>query len=275
MMRDTRAIDRPRPESVADAEVGETYFPPPESQGGWRHLQESSDIHDVAGLDPEKLDRIAESQLLLHSAYRWSIVVVRPGHLVREYHTPLVSPTTRFDVWSCTKSFTGTAWGLLLDDSRRGHTPGGQTVALDSAAYEFIPHGHPLTDPRKGQITVGHLLSMTSGLPGEDHGLFATTVATDHGAFEDALGRCPNRDGRWCDRLVAKPGTHWDYSDPAFVHLSLALRWPTICTSACLIPWGSRQPVGSLWVAEAPSVRTRRRTQDCTSRRARWHASAT
>ena len=34
------------------------YFPPPESQGGWRKLDKPEDIRTVAGMDPEKLDEL-------------------------------------------------------------------------------------------------------------------------------------------------------------------------------------------------------------------------
>ena len=176
----------------------------------------------VAGLDPDRLDLVRRRQELLYGGFCWSIVIVRRGYLVREFHTALVSPSTRFDVWSCTKSFTGTAWGLLLDDSRRGMLPAGVHVILDSPAYAFIPEGHALTDPPKERITIGHLLTMTSGIPGEERGLFAVPAATHSGPFEYALGLCPNRNGEWVDKLVAEPGARWDYSDPAFAHLSLA-----------------------------------------------------
>ncbi|GAG45605.1 unnamed protein product, partial [marine sediment metagenome] len=124
--------------------------------------------------------------------------------------------------FSATKSFTGTAWGLLLHDSREGRLPGGQSVGLDSPAYSFIPEGYPLTDPRKERITIRHLLTLTSGIPGEASGVYGTPTATEHGPFEHALGFCPNRIGKWVDKLVAEPGTHWEYSDPAMSHLALA-----------------------------------------------------
>jgi CubicO group peptidase (beta-lactamase class C family) len=47
-------------------------------------------------------------------------------------------------------------------------------------------------------------------------------TATNVGTFEHALGKAPNRFGRWANRLVAEPGSHWEYSDPAICHLSLA-----------------------------------------------------
>ena len=201
--------------------AAETYYPSPESEGGWRWLQEPDEVRTVAGMDPDKLDLVRQNEEFLYGSDSWGIVIIRRGYLVREFYTFNVLVPTRFDIWSGTKSFTGTAWGLLLDDSRQNRLPDNQHVDLDSPAYEFIPEGHPLTDPRKVRMTVRHLLTMTSGIPGQSVGVIGMPTTTEHGPFEHALGRCPNRYGRWADTLLAEPGTYWDYSDPAFAHLSL------------------------------------------------------
>jgi len=198
------------------------YYPPPESQGGWRWLGEPDQVRGLAGMDPDALERLRQKQMFLYGGDSWGIVIIRHGYLVREFYTFNVLIPTRFDIWSCTKSFTGTAWGLLLDDSRQGRFTDGPRVDLDSPAYAFIPQGRPLTDPRKEQITIRHLLTMTSGIAGERTGIAGIPTATGHGPFEHALGRSPNRFGYWTDKLTAEPGTVWDYSDPAFAHLSLA-----------------------------------------------------
>lgn len=197
------------------------YYPPPESEDGWRCTREAGEVRTLAGMDPEKLDLVRQRQEFLYGGDSWAIAIVRHGYLVREFYAFNVLIPTRFDIWSGTKSFTGTSWGLLLEDSRQDRLPNDQHVALDSPAYSFIPEGYPLTDPRKKYITIRHLLTMTSGIPGERMGVRGMPTATGHGPFEHALGRCPNRYGRWADKLSAEPGAHWDYSDPAFAHLSL------------------------------------------------------
>jgi CubicO group peptidase (beta-lactamase class C family) len=200
----------------------EAYYPLPESKGGWRWLKEPDEVRAVAGMDPEELDLLRQREEFLHGGHSWAIVIIRHGYLVREFYTFNVLVPTRFDIWSGTKSFTGTAWGMLLEDSRQDRLPGSQHVELDSPAYAFIPEGHPLTDPRKERITIRHLLTMTSGIAGEKAGVIGIPTATEHGPFEHALGRCPNRYGRWTDKLAGEPGARWDYSDPAFAHLALA-----------------------------------------------------
>ncbi|MGH2381856.1 MAG: serine hydrolase domain-containing protein, partial [Candidatus Limnocylindria bacterium] len=84
-----------------------------------------------------------------------------------------------------------------------------------------IPEGHPLSDPRKEAITAEHLLTMTSGIPGENAGVVGMPMATHLGSFEHALGFAPNRYGRWAKTLAGDPGSVWDYSDPAVAHLGL------------------------------------------------------
>ena len=54
------------------------YFPPPESQGGWRKLDRPEDIRTVAGMDPVKLDELRE--WLLQSDERdFAAIVIRRG----------------------------------------------------------------------------------------------------------------------------------------------------------------------------------------------------
>lgn len=201
---------------------GEVYYPPPESEGGWRWLKEPEEVRERAGMDPGVLDLMAKQQEFLWGSELWGIVIIRHGYLVREYYSFIVLIPTRFDIWSGTKSLAGTAWGILLEDSRQGRLSGSQQVDLGSPVYAFIPEGYPLTDPRKERMTIRHLLTLTSALPGGDEGIYGIPTATEHGPFEHALGRCPNRYGKWVDKLLGEPGTVWTYSDPGWAHLALA-----------------------------------------------------
>lgn len=157
------------------------YYPPAGSLGDWRRLRGPEEVREEGGMDPKKLELIMENQLLLHAGDSWSIVVIRHGYLVQECHTFNVLSHTRFDIWSGTKSFTGTAWGLLFEDSQNGRVANGQKISLDGAAYGFIPDGFPLTDPRKERILFQHLLTMTSGIPGEESGVRGMPTALGYG----------------------------------------------------------------------------------------------
>jgi CubicO group peptidase (beta-lactamase class C family) len=200
--------------------LAETYYPPSESAGGWRRCRNDDEVRHEAGMDPGRLHLIAQAQLQFYGG-PWAIAIVRKGRLVAEWFGMPAMPATTFDVWSCTKSATGIAFGMLFEDSRNSRLPGNVKIDLDSPAYNFIPEGHPLTDPRKEKIRLKHLLSMTSGIPGEARGLLSVAVAPGNGEFELALGKDPSRFGISAATMTAEPGDVWDYSDAAFAHLSL------------------------------------------------------
>lgn len=204
-------------------ESTKTTWPLPESQGGWRCLSGEEEVRELGGMDPAILAILEREQELLCAGDSYGVVIVRHGHLVHECYSFNVATTTRFDIWSGTKSLTSTAWGVALEDSRQGLLPGGAKVDLDTPIYDLIPEGHPLTDPRKQQITIGQVLSMTSGIAGQDAGAYGSATPTGVGSFEYILGRSLGRPGNSVAKLVADPGTRWDYSDPGFSHLTLAL----------------------------------------------------
>src|SRR5579871_2448069 len=169
----------------------DTYFPPPESKGGWRWCKTPDEIRSLTGMDPDKLKLLKEEQLGLFAG-PWQIIIIRKGYLVAEWYGLPTMPTTTFDGWSSTKSSTGIAFGLLLDDSRHHKLPHDAQIDLDTPIYDYVPEGFPLTDPEKKNIKLRHVLSMTSGLAGEDHGLIGLSAAPGGGDFEIALGKQPN-----------------------------------------------------------------------------------
>ena len=212
---------------TVSADEAKAYYPSPESGGGWRLVDDAASARTLAGMD---LERLAAARAWNRQFTAPSVVaIVRRGYLVAEWCENGADAQTRFNIHSCTKSFTGTAYGMLFDDPRRGRLPGGQAIDLDSPAYAYIPEGYPLTDPRKEQILFRHLLSMSSGIVGEGIGIFGVQTSPGVNQFEGALGRQPlaGREGPanlWAAQLAAEPGTRWDYCDPAFAHLTLAFR---------------------------------------------------
>jgi len=196
------------------------YYPPSEAAGGWRRAATPQEIRERARLLPQRLALIEEAQRALYAG-PWAILILRNGYVAAEWLGVPAMPATTFDVWSCTKSATGLAYGLLLEDSRNGKLPGSAQIDLDTPVYTLLPEGQPLSDPRKERILLRHLLTMTSGIPGENHGLIGLAVAPGAGEYELALGREANRFGHSAATLLADPGTIWDYSDAGFAHLSL------------------------------------------------------
>jgi hypothetical protein len=53
---------------------------------------------------------------------------------------------------------------------------------------------------------LGHLLRMTSGIPGEDHGIVGIGVMSGRGEYEFALGKQSDCFGNSAARLYAPPG---------------------------------------------------------------------
>jgi CubicO group peptidase (beta-lactamase class C family) len=124
------------------------------------------------------------------------LVVVRDGRLIwagtdaEEVH----------GVWSCTKSFTSPALGLLIDDGK---------CRLDTAAREFLP---ALAGSYPG-ATLRHFASMTSGyraIGDEPRGGYT------HGPSPTPF--CPNP-----RPLFTPPGSHYAYWDPAMNQFANAL----------------------------------------------------
>ena len=185
------------------------YFPPPETKGGWRVLKEAGQARELAGIDLAALAP-ARTWNEAHGVPS-AIAIVRRGYLVAEWYQNATYPDTRFNIHSCTKSFTGTAFGILFEEARRGVLEEGVQLDLDTPAYTLIPAGHPLTDPRKEAITLRHLMSMSSGIPGESIGIFGVHPEPGVNPFEAALGRYPlyGRDlsaDLWASQLAADPG---------------------------------------------------------------------
>ena len=200
------------------------HFPLSESDGGWRLLDKEIDKSVASNINYEQLNQAIEEYKLFFDNVASGVIVIKDGLLVKEHYSFMTLPGSRFDVWSCTKSFTGIAWGLLLEESKNGTLPNNIQVNLDSFAYSFLPESFKITDKRKEKITIGHLLSMTSGIPGENQLVFGIPPRDNNGPFEHALGYQENRYGYKTDKLISEPGTFWDYSDPAIAHLSILFK---------------------------------------------------
>ena len=191
------------------------YFPESESKNGWKSIQNKKNIN------LEKLDIEINRQQVFFGNHPSSIVIIKDGCMVYEHNTFMSLPQSRFDVWSCTKSFTGLAWLLLLEEIRKEAKLKKSLIDLNTKVYRFLPKTFIQKDIRKKKITFHHLLSMTSGIPGESQGIFGLGTKFNNGPFEFALGQCNNRYGKSISKLAHEPGKYWDYSDAGVAILSL------------------------------------------------------
>ena len=130
-----------------------------------------------------------------------SLLVVHHGQIIHERYAPGFDLTTRTRTWSTAKSIAGTLIGMLVDDDR---------LALDEPlGFEWLPRARaPESDPRN-EITLRHVLNMSSGLETVDNS--GMEYATGSGlaywagasSTRGALGRA----------LMREPGTFWDYEN--------------------------------------------------------------
>jgi CubicO group peptidase (beta-lactamase class C family) len=138
------------------------YFPPPDSEGGWRTLKDAGQIRKLAGMDLTKLDYAFE--YASRSSQHGGLLVVRHGYLVYEKYYGKGSRVANPVVASCAKAFTSIACGIMLHEYKNRFPLGLDTKVFTS---EYLPEAFPLDDPRKAEITLGQLLSMGAGLHGE------------------------------------------------------------------------------------------------------------
>ncbi len=195
------------------------YFPPPEEQGGWRTLlpalgepddSQKARIREVGGVDWDGLRAAWDHNAKGPGAT--GLLVIRHGHIVGEWYKD-GDRAQPFNIYSSSKSYTSTAFGLILSDFGNPPLPGGKTLSLDTKVCndEWIPESLPLPDPRKAEITVRNLLNMLSGL-GEDN-----PPAKDH-PFEWSLGHVA---GSPMAKLKNNPGAAFHYSNAGVAHLVL------------------------------------------------------
>ncbi len=191
------------------APATQTYFPPPESEGGWRKLDAPDDIRRLAGMDPDKLADL-EKWLLASDDRHFAADVIRNGYIVLEVERGNSAKTDARRVASVSKAVCATVLAIASERSQHGLTP--RKMSFDDPAFDFIPWAKPLSDPRKAQITVKQLLNHTSGICPE------ATGARNDGSWEYVLGH--SGDSR-TEKLAFDPGQGCGYSTHALCHASL------------------------------------------------------
>lgn len=194
------------------------YFPPPEDRGGWRSLvpekgepdaELKKKIAETTGVDWDKLADAWKHSSQIDGAN--ALLVIRKGHVVGEWYKACDRDKT-FNIFSSSKAYTSLAFGLLLEDSEMGRLPGGKKLTLDTKVCNetWLPESLPLSDPRKADITVRHLLNMASGIGSEQ--------VPQEAPFETSLGLTEKSPFA---KLKGEPGTVFNYSNAGVAHLVL------------------------------------------------------
>ena len=132
-----------------------------------------------------------------------AVVVVRDGAIAHlaGYGTTAsgapVTPDTPMALGSVAKSVTAAGVMQLVEAGK---------VDLDRPALDYLPE-FTTADPRSARITVRHLLNQTSGLA--DTG-FAEMSLPQPANLDEEMSRLRQA------RLVADPGTQWNYHNPNY-----------------------------------------------------------
>jgi CubicO group peptidase (beta-lactamase class C family) len=193
-------------------------FPSPEDQGGWKTLLPESGIPDAnqkaeirkqAGIDWDKLAKAWDYNA--EAPGNTGFVVIRHGVIVGEWYRG-GDRKSEFNIYSSSKAYTSTAFGLILSDFGASATPTGKILSLDTKVcnLEWIPDSLPLPDPRKADATVRNFLNMASGL--------GTEAVPAKKPFEWSLGLV---EGSPFAKLKGQPDTVFNYSNAGVSHLVL------------------------------------------------------
>jgi CubicO group peptidase (beta-lactamase class C family) len=209
--------------SLASARAADTYFPPPDAEGGWRTLKDEAEIRKVAGMDAHRLAQAFE--FTQRCTQNGGLLVVHHGYLVYEGYFGRAHRDANPDMASTGKAWTSIACGIMLHEFH-DKIPDGLDTRVFTKAY--LPEAFPLDDARKGEITLGQLLCMTAGFNGEGGG----PVGIVHGKAAP-MKPAPGQNIRDLDmssircRLWTNPGAGYSYSSPSPHIASIVLRHVT------------------------------------------------
>jgi CubicO group peptidase (beta-lactamase class C family) len=107
------------------------------------------------GMDSKVLDEL-KTHINKNYPDIYSMVIIRNGFLVEEEYFSYTSATKR-NIYSCTKSFTSALIGIAIQE--------GYIESIDEPVLDFFPNKtFANNDDRKQNMTLYHLLTMTTGL---------------------------------------------------------------------------------------------------------------
>ncbi len=190
---------------VPEASLAAPYFPPPETQGGWRSLvpygktpssAQKATIRAKAGIDWDKLKAAnAYSRSFTTASV---LLVLRNGYVAGEWGS-----RAAYGVASVSKSLAGVAVARLFDMADEGRLA--RSFGPDTPAFELLPEAWTAAAEGKKAIRIRHLMTMTSGLQPHDQ-----PGAADYLALMLALP------------LQNVPGERWAYASAPVDLLAIA-----------------------------------------------------
>ena len=185
---------------IASGEYRGEYWP----TRGWRHCRP-----DELGMNADSLRKVYQYSIQpeLHTD---AVVIVKDGYIVAEYYFGDFGQDDRHESYSVAKSFASALVGIAIDQ--------GLIPNVDVPVHEYFSQWQSCdTDPRKKQVTLRHLLTMTSGLQWNEEDYYGDTGSND--VFRMAAS--PDfQDYVLAKPLVYHPGDHWYYSSGESMLLS-------------------------------------------------------
>ena len=198
--------------NATDPSAASRYEVPLQTDDGW----ETASLASV-GMDESPLSKLLDKLNEISEHRIHSLLIVKDGKLVFEKYFPgdkfnLAQPTgkTGFDMndthnlCSVTKSYTSALIGIAIDK--------GFIQSVDQKVFAFFPeYSYLLTSaPEKGDLTLKHLLTMTSGIDWDDETTSYFDPRNDmYQLFSsrDPINYILSKD------LVVTPGTVFDYAN--------------------------------------------------------------
>jgi hypothetical protein len=231
-----------RLEPIADTPVPpaaalSTYFPPSESNGGWRKTSDPARVREL-GMDATGLESLGRYLMSLpyenystgvsgYNASNKAAIVVKDGWIVGEYYNQGGANRALYYTASNGKTFA------MLLAGHMARTYPRLEFGPSSKLYDhrWLPEGFPLTDSRKAVITVDQVFRHASGVIPEDHHQIASGAVQTESDWNFAPFTV-GKDADWPQsaRLAYDPGRPTSYragspySSVAFNHLSLVFR---------------------------------------------------
>jgi CubicO group peptidase (beta-lactamase class C family) len=173
---------------------------------GWR-----SSPPEEQGLDPKTLSQIDHDVKETFPDVK-GVLVVRNGYMVFENYYQGYDRSDYHHVFSVTKSVISALVGIALKEDR--------IEKLDQRLPEFFPeHFGPGTDPRKRQITLENLLTMTNG--------FRPNSFYNNKGFERILSSDDVVEASIGQPMAKEPGEEFNYNDGGAHLISAILRKTT------------------------------------------------
>src|SRR3984957_16278253 len=174
-------------------------------------------------MDLSRLDQALEFEK--ETSQHGGLLVVRHGYLVYEKYFGKGNREAHPDMASIGKAFTSVSCGIMFKE-KHAEIPDG----LDTKVFteQYLPEAFPLSDPSKADITLGQLLSMSSGMHGEggNPGI-VNGVDQKQGPVQAPAGPQDQDLSALRVTMWTKPGEGYSYSSASAHVASMVLRHVT------------------------------------------------